>query len=108
MSNFTEEELQDLLKKDSKSLCCIIIINRTLGCYKKESKQWMIELMKRRQSGEDFKFEQYIKENIEKHNIKLNIPNIKSIKKNFISGIVSEFIKGEIFNVDDNDDLFED
>lgn len=92
MSNFTEEELKEILQKDSKTLCAIIIANRTLGCYKKEHKQCMIELMKRRAAGDGFKFEDYIKEAVSKNKINLNIPNIKQMKQQVFSSIIENVL----------------
>lgn len=115
MSDFTEEELKELLNKDSQSLATMIVINRTLGSYKKESKFCMIELMKRRSLGEDFQFENFIKENTQSHKINFNIPNVKSIKQEFVSSIIKEVIKGNLFssspeenNENDIDDLEDD
>jgi len=112
MSDLTEEELKELLTKDSEALSTIIVINRTLGSYKKESKFCMIELMKRRSLGEDFLFENFIKENVQSHKINFNIPNIKVIKQNFISSILKEVIQGNLFSPspesESNDDFDDD
>ena len=108
MSEFTEEELKGLLNKDSKTLSTIIIINRTLGCYKAESKFCMIELMKRRSLGEDFKFEIFIKENVESHKVNLNIPNIKEMKHKLVASFIENAIKENLSSPtnEEEDDLY--
>jgi hypothetical protein len=100
MSEFTELELKELLSKDSKTLAIVVVSNRVLGCYKSESKQCMIELMKRRSSGEVFEFENFIKENVQNYKINLNIPNVKEIKQKFVSSVISGIIQGSLFNDD--------
>lgn len=51
-------------KLSSESLATIIVSFRAFGCFKNEAKKAMIELMKRREDGNDFNFESYISSKI--------------------------------------------
>jgi hypothetical protein len=68
----------------------------------------MIELMRRRANGDDFKFEDHIKQNIQNNKLKFNIPNIKDIKHKFTSSFINTFIQNNFIKNDkstEDDDL---
>ena len=50
----------------SKTLCAIIVSYRSLGILKEESRNAMIELMIRKENGDDFDFEDFINKELEK------------------------------------------
>jgi len=50
----------------SKTLCAIIVSYRSLGILKEESRNAMIELMVRKENGDDFDFEDFINKELEK------------------------------------------
>lgn len=50
--------------KTSESLAAIIITYRSLGLFKDEAKQAMIELSRRKDLGDTFDFDSYIKEKL--------------------------------------------
>ena len=89
---FTQEQLQELLKTNSQNIASLIVINRILGGFKEETKYCMVELMKRKMSGDTFDFETFIKENLEKYNIKINIPDFKSMKFEMSKMISDTFV----------------
>jgi len=51
-------------ENSSTALAAIIVSSRTLGILKKEAREAMIELMKRKESGDEFDFSSYIDEKI--------------------------------------------
>lgn len=71
----------------SKALCAIIVSYKSLGLLKDEAKNAMIELMIRKENGDDFDFEDYINkelENIPKNNLD---PKIISFLKNLTKNL---------------------
>lgn len=115
---FTQEQLQELLKTDSKNIASLIVINRILGGFKEETKFCMIELMKRKINGDTFDFESFINESLEKYNIKINIPDFKSMKFEMSKMISDTFVStmmdlnktnnaNSAESIDEDDDEFE-
>lgn len=52
------------MENNSKALAAIIVAYRSLGMCKAEAKDAMIELMRRKDNGDDFDFEKYINEKL--------------------------------------------
>ncbi len=50
----------------SEALCTWIVAYRTVGALKEESKKAMQELLKRKEGGDTFGFDSYIKEKVKK------------------------------------------
>ncbi len=78
-----------ILQQNSKSLATIIVSYRVLGGYKELAKQCMIELMQRRANGEEFNFEEFIAENVQKYNFTINTKKFLEVKKQLHKSIVS-------------------
>lgn len=58
--------MNDQNKKSSKALALIIVANRSLGMFKQESRNAMIELAKRKENGDNFDYEKFIKEELDR------------------------------------------
>jgi hypothetical protein len=52
------------MQSDSKALAAIIVAYRSLGICRDEAKNAMIELMRRQENGDEFNYENYIKEKL--------------------------------------------
>jgi hypothetical protein len=92
-----DKDTEELLKTNSENLASMIVIYRVLGIFKEEAKLCMIELMKRKENDDDFDFESFINENVDKHQIKLNIPTSKEIKFN-VSREITKVITSMLTN----------
>jgi hypothetical protein len=69
-------------KISSETLCAIIVSYRSLGILKTEAKDAMIELMIRKESGDEFDFEDFINKELEKVPKNNMDPHIISFLKN--------------------------
>lgn len=49
-----------MINKSSETLAYIIVAYRSLGLFKSEARDAMIELMRRKESGDNFDYEQFI------------------------------------------------
>ncbi len=114
-----KEKFQEFLKTaDSQSLANIVLIYRVLGTLKEDAKQCMIELMKRKGSGDTFDFKSFIDENYNKLKINVNLQSPKNIKHkistNVMEGVIGGFMSeafsmgkscdGGNCDIDDEDD----
>jgi hypothetical protein len=90
----TPEDEEKLLQQDSKTLAVTIIVNRVLGGYKKEAKKCMIELMRRRLTGDKFEFEKFIEDGSNEYKIEVNTNLFGDLKKQLLSSIARDFVKG--------------
>jgi len=89
----------DVSNKNSEALASVVVIHRVLGSYKNESKICMIELMKRRQCGEDFNFEEFIGTKVEEYQFTINTNPVFEMKnmlsKNIAASMVEAVKKSE-------------
>lgn len=68
----------------SQKLCEMIVCDRYFGCYREVAIICMEELSKRRAGGDDFDFEKYIDECLEKlPKIELKMPNLRDVMSKF-------------------------
>jgi len=90
----TPEDEAKLLSQDSKTLAVMVIANRVLGGYKKESRKCMIELMRRRLSGDKFEFEKFIEDGAKEYKININLNLLKDLKKQVTKSLAADMLKG--------------
>ncbi len=60
----TEDELKNISSAHSKILAGYVIVYRIFHVFKERSQFCMIELMNRRNNGDDFNFEEYIENEV--------------------------------------------
>jgi len=95
--------IKQILQQDSKMLATHIVVNRILGSFREEAKLAMAELMRRRmQNKDDFKFEEFIKNEVQNTNIDLKMPTVQEIKKEIIGSII-----GQMFHKHTNEEFEE-
>jgi len=87
------EDINKLLKNDSKALAVTIIAYRILGLYKEEAKFCMMELMRRKQKGDIFDFESFIKDGVKEYKIDINIDHLNDLKKEITNSIAEDITK---------------
>lgn len=58
--------MEDLKDKQSEGLASIVVVYRTFGLFKDDAKNAMAELMRRKDDGDLFEFENFITDEIEK------------------------------------------
>jgi hypothetical protein len=81
IESFSENEMVSLGLIPSEVLCEAIIAFRYLGLFKSRAVAHMRELSRRRELGDDFDFENFIKLELGK------LPNFSSINTNFIGNL---------------------
>ncbi len=73
--------LQQVASSPSESLASYVVLNRTLNMEAEFAKKCMVELMRRRELGDDFAFEEWIEEKCQ--TVKVPTMNLIQIK-NFL------------------------
>lgn len=100
----SKEEIDCIVKDDSKSLAARVVVFRMLNSFREEAKVAMAELMKRRQLGEIFDFETFIETQVKENSIDLKIPSFNNLKRNFMEKSIYNLMSGIINEKDNNED----
>ena len=102
--NLPKEEIELITKDDSETLAARIVMFRMLNSFREEAKVAMIELMKRKQSGDSFDFEAFIENTIKENSIDLKMPTFNNLKRNFMEKSIYNFMKGIVNENDESPD----
>jgi hypothetical protein len=91
MTNSIDQIQTNISAQSSTKLAEMIVCYRYLGLYKEESIMAMEELVKRRESGDQFDFEQYVEEQL------AGLPKMDAKKPGFGSllGMLGKFVGGK-------------
>jgi len=95
------EDIKKLLQNDSKALAVTIIAYRILGLYKEEAKFCMMELMRRKQNGDTFQFEKFIKDGVDEYKIDVNMDLMGDLKKELTNSIAKDITSSIFENKED-------
>lgn len=102
--NLSKKEIESIIKDNSESLAARVVVFRMLGSFKEEAKVAMAELMRRKQSGDNFDFENFIENQVKENSIDLKIPSFNNLKRNFMERSIYNLMNGIINEPEDKDE----
>lgn len=98
---FTAEQLENLLKSDTKNIASLIVLYKTFGMFKDEAKLCMQELANRN-PNESFDFQTFIKEECSKIKLPEQSKSINDYKFEFGKVVADMIISSNIKNGDNS------
>lgn len=88
-----QQVLSKILSSSTENIALFVATNRLLNSNKEETKQCMIELMKRKAQGDEFDFVSYIEKTTQDNKFNLNLKPFASVKQQISSVFTSALME---------------